>query len=81
MPVTLREISSQAFLHTDRLHSMTFPEDLKTIGVEAFRESGVESVTLPNNLNLLEELVFFLCHYLCEVRSAGNCSRETAGVI
>lgn len=81
LPVTLREISSQAFLHTDRLHSMTFPEDLKTIGVEAFRESGVESVTLPDNLNLLEERAFYLCQNLREVRSSGNGSRETAGVI
>lgn len=81
LPATLREISSQAFLHTDRLHSMTFPENLKMIGVEAFRESGVESITLSNNLDLVEERAFYLCQNLREVRSHGNNTQVTEGVM
>lgn len=81
LPVALQEIGSQAFLHTDRLHSMTFPEGLKTIGGEAFRESGVESITLPNGIKLIEERAFYLCQDLREVRSHGSSGQETAGVM
>lgn len=81
LPVALQEIGSQAFLHTDRLHSMTFPEGLKTIGGEAFRESGVESITLPNGIKLIEGRAFYLCQDLREVRSHGSSGQETAGVM
>lgn len=77
----LQEIASQAFLHTDRLHSMTFPEGLKTIGGEAFRESGVESITLPNGIKLIEGRAFYLCQDLREVRSHGSAGQETEGVM
>lgn len=81
LPVALQEIASQAFLHTDRLHSMTFPEGLKTIGGEAFRESGVESITLPNGIKLIEGRAFYLCQDLREVRSHGSAGQETEGVM
>lgn len=81
LPSTLREIDSQAFLYTDRLRSMTFPEGLKTIGVEAFRESAMEHVTLPNGIKSIEERAFYLCQNLREVHSQGSVGQKAEGVM
>ena len=51
LPASLEEISSQSLLHTDNLRSIALPESLKKIGIEAFRESGLREVTLPNSID------------------------------
>ena len=50
LPVTLKEIGSQAFLKTSQLKTIEIPENVSTIGQEAFRESGITTVKLPNGV-------------------------------
>lgn len=81
LPASLEEISSQSLLHTDNLHSITLPESLKKIGIEAFRESGLREVTLPNSIELIEERAFYLCRNLRQVKSIGILKQGVTGIM
>lgn len=72
LPETLRQIDAQAFLDTEALRTIVLPEATVSIGTEAFRNSGVEDVQLPNGLRLLGERAFYHCTRLKRVHSAGH---------
>lgn len=72
LPGTIRQIAAQAFLDTKGLRNVVLPETLLGIGVEAFRDSGLEKVQLPDNLQTLGDRAFYNCLQLKEVRSAGG---------
>ena len=58
LPVTLKEIGSQAFLKTSQLKTIEIPENVSTIGQEAFRESGITTVKLPNGVTNIASRAF-----------------------
>lgn len=80
LPATLQQIGAQAFLDTRELRAVTLPESVASIGAEAFRDSGLESVRLSHRLALLGERAFYACTRLKEVRAAGT-PGEQKGVV
>ena len=47
LPSTLKVIKNEAFMGCGNLKNVRLPEGLTEIGLRAFRESGLESVTTP----------------------------------
>lgn len=76
-PARLAEIGTQAFLGTGRLKRVEIPETVRKIGFEAFRESAVESVVLPDGVTEIAGRAFYLCASLVEV-SVHGASGDTA---
>jgi len=76
LPVTLKEIGSQAFLKTSQLKTIEIPENVSTIGQEAFRESGITTVKLPNGVTNIASRAFYYCPELTEVITYGTMSNE-----
>ncbi|MBR1593234.1 MAG: leucine-rich repeat domain-containing protein [Alloprevotella sp.] len=66
MPTTLKSIEGGAFQGCRNLHEISLPTSLSVIGYEAFRESGLRSVVIPDTATL-EEGVFSECHELREI--------------
>lgn len=76
-PAALAEIGTQAFLGTKRLKHVEIPETVRRIGFEAFRESAIESVVLPDGVTEIAGRAFYLCSSLVEV-SVHGVSGDTA---
>lgn len=76
-PAQLSEIGTQTFLGTARLKRVEIPETVRKIGFEAFRESTVESVVLPDGVTEIAGRAFYLCASLVEV-SVHGASGDTA---
>ncbi len=76
LPVTLKEIGSQAFLKTSQLKTIEIPENVSTIGQEAFRESGITTVKLPNGVTNIASRAFYYCPELTEVITYGTMSND-----
>ena len=76
LPVTLKEIGSQAFLKTSQLKTIDIPENVSTIGQEAFRESGITTVKLPNGVTNIASRAFYYCPELTEVITYGTMSND-----
>ena len=66
MPNTLKSIDGGAFSNCQNLHEISLPASLSTIGFEAFRESGLRRVVIPDTVTL-DDGVFSECHELSEV--------------
>ena len=76
LPDMLTEIGAQAFLNTSRLKLIEVPERVKTIGLEAFRESGIVTVKLPNGIVNIASRAFYYCPELTEVTTYGPTSND-----
>ena len=82
LPDTLREIGEEAFLLCEALKDITIPDSVQTIGEYAFVESGLENVTLPKDVESIEDGTFYLCTDLTsvsipnKVKSIGNSAFE-----
>ncbi len=50
LPSTLTEIGDYAFANCTNLTAITLPKNLRTLGCDAFSNSGLTSVTLPGSL-------------------------------
>lgn len=72
-PVT--EIGNGAFIKCRGLTSVTIPDSVTTISVQAFAGSGLRSVTVPDSVTTLSGYPFFHC---TEMRSATIGSGVTA---
>lgn len=70
-PECLEKIEAQAFLGTTCLKKIVVPYATIIIGNEAFRESGIESVQLSNNILSLGDRAFYACEQLRQVTSEG----------
>ena len=46
---------------------MTLPEGLDSIGADAFRDSNLKEITLPESLRVLESTMFNRCYSLTKV--------------
>lgn len=61
---TVTSISSWAFYYCSRITSVSIPNTIKTIGVDAFRICGLRSVTIPNSVTTIESGAFAYCELL-----------------
>ncbi|HIW10856.1 MAG TPA: leucine-rich repeat protein [Candidatus Rikenella faecigallinarum] len=80
-PATLTEIGRQAFLDTSRLTTLILPASLQTLALEAFRESAIQSITLPNTIRTVESRAFYLCSSLREVLTTGAVPAAPQGTL
>jgi len=71
LPKNLKHISRQCFYGCSSLKEITLPEGLETIGDSAFAKSGLESITIPNSVLLIDEYAFQECENLKTV-TIGN---------
>lgn len=71
-PASLTTIEDQAFTGTSQLKDIEFPVHVSYIGTEAFRESGITRIVLPNNLQETGKRVFMMCNNLTTV----TCTNE-----
>lgn len=63
----LTSIPNQAFANCEKLVSVILPENVKSIGENAFSYSGIDSIVLPDGLESLGSRVFFQCQNLTSV--------------
>lgn len=73
-PATVKEIIAQAFMNTSNLKQITLNEGLEVIELEAFRESGIQTVNIPNSVIVLAERAFYICADLKEAITYGSSS-------
>ncbi len=81
LPPALKEIGPQAFMKTSRLRMIDVPENVKIIGREAFRESGIVTVRLPNGITIISGNAFYYCPELTEVKTYGPASGDDPGAV
>ena len=67
IPVGVSTIRDYTFYSYDKLTSVTIPSDVKTIGVEAFRYSNIDTIKFAEGLEHLGKGAFFCCEKLEEV--------------
>ena len=63
----LSAIADNAFQGCSSLASVTFPKGLETIGVSAFRYSGLTSVKMPSSLTKICKFAFRDCNQLANI--------------
>jgi hypothetical protein len=73
-PATLESIENYAFYKCESLTAITFAEGyvLKTIGNNAFEETGLTSVDFPATLESIGEFAFSSCTSLTNVTFNGS---------
>lgn len=71
-PDKVTEIGSLAFSSTLSLKNVKIPVNTRFIGLDAFRESGVEEVALNNNLIVIRQRAFLECRNLKRVFTYGD---------
>lgn len=69
-PVT--KIANYAFSNMNALKTISFPKGLKRIGDAAFKNSGIESVTIRNNIRSVGIESFSRCKKLSKVQWESN---------
>ena len=62
-----QEIQGSAFAGTNQINKVVMNEGLKTIGGEAFLESGIQTPTLPSTLTTIGEEAFCECLNMTEM--------------
>ncbi|MBR2385168.1 MAG: leucine-rich repeat domain-containing protein [Clostridia bacterium] len=68
----ITSISNFAFFGTRGITTINLPESITYIGACAFEYSSIEEITLPKNLNTIEEYLFYHCHNLKKVTAHDN---------
>ena len=71
-------IECATFAVCENLKSVEFPEGLESIGLQAFRGCGVESITAPKSLKTIYNGAFLKCQNLRQV--VLNDSMKTLGI-
>ena len=59
IPEGITEIGNFAFYQTGQMKSVNLPNSLKRIGNEAFSLSGIEEITIPENVEYIGTAAFF----------------------
>ena len=60
----VENIGNYCFGVTSNMKTVSLPETLKKIGVNSFRESGITSITIPENVTLVGNSAFRTCKSL-----------------
>lgn len=81
LPESITAIEALAFNGAIGLKNMVIPLNTRFIGLDAFRESGLETVKLPNNLKVIRQRAFMSCTSLSEVSVYGVYSPVDDGLI
>lgn len=68
----VKQIGEKAFSGSKHLTAIDLPSTLTTIGVEAFRKTGLKSVTIPASVTLIETGAFNRCGDLTSLRLEGS---------
>lgn len=72
LPVGLKEIEYQAFIDSKDLKTLTLPEGLLILGNEAFRETGIVTLRMPNSVCSMDQRVFYHASDLEVVETYGT---------
>ena len=67
LPDTLTAIGSKAFKWTQNIPSIRIPDSVTSIGWGAFNITGLEQITIPGGVTVLEDGVFAYCDALRSV--------------
>lgn len=68
MPNTLETINQYAFCGTKALRSISLPESLKSIEDAAFENSGLDEVTIPSGVTVINNYTFRNCTNLTNLQ-------------
>ncbi len=71
-------IESFAFLGNSEVETVILPPSVEVIANEAFRDSNIEKINIPNNCLILEK-AFIGCYYLKKVEAEQVCNNIRAG--
>lgn len=72
IPNGVKSISEGAFTNCKNILQFQFPESLNQINMRAFSGSGIENITLPNNINIDTNALFENCTNLTSVKLPNN---------
>lgn len=72
IPEGVVAIERCAFMMCKKLKNVSFPSTLKAIYQEAFYECAITSITIPDNMHLINSYAFLGCWDLTEVTFLGN---------
>lgn len=67
LPDSLKSIGESAFDGCEVLENITLPESLMSIGASAFRDCALHTVSIPSQITVLEDKLFYNCWELKEV--------------
>lgn len=76
----ITSIKSSAFSDCINLHSIALPSSLESINHNAFKGSGLQSVTIPNNVTFIGEEAFAECMNLTSATLGGSLQFLSNGV-
>lgn len=72
MPSQVLEVRGHAFYWCGTLSNVQLPESVNKIERYAFSRSGLQKIHIPDELEVLEERIFFRCEHLQEVTGGKN---------
>lgn len=76
LPNGLKEIGEGVFGGCKNLKSISLPDTLQTIGASAFQETGLVTLTIPEEVTFINVDAFFFCENLHEVTFEGEVAPE-----
>lgn len=68
IPDGVEVIGRHAFYGCERLTTIRIPNSVRTIGEEAFWDSGLTSVYIPNGVEEIGDYAFYYCDHLIDIR-------------
>ncbi|MEG2856688.1 leucine-rich repeat domain-containing protein [Bacteroides sp.] len=71
LPKTLKIVGPMAFYSTRNLKEVTLPDGVEEIGLTAFTNSAIETITIPNTVYSIGR-AFYQCDMLKTIRTAGT---------
>lgn len=72
LSANLTEINNCMFYKCSALKGVTIPGKVKKFGYAVFYQSGIESITLPDSVELLDQYLFYNCKSLKTVNFGKN---------
>ncbi len=70
--IKVTAIGMSAFNNSKSLRSVTFPDTIESIGTDAFKNSGLESLEIPSSVNVVQNSAFDNCDSLSNVTYMGT---------
>jgi len=80
LPAQLQRIANYAFYETKALQELTIPAGVQRIDYQAFRNSGITAVTLPEGVTNWGNEIFYNCEQLASVTLPADLKAITSGM-